>query len=112
MGFVLFLVCLVLAVLGIALCFKINKLEGKNQYGGKENKLDVKFSVRGIPVLLVALIVFVMWISYTTVDSGTIGVVTRFGQANRALPPGATFYLALCGRRSSRIGPDVGGETR
>lgn len=46
-----------------------------------------------LPYGLLGAALFVLFLSFTTVDAGTVGVVTKFGQVNRTLPPGAHFVL-------------------
>jgi regulator of protease activity HflC (stomatin/prohibitin superfamily) len=50
--------------------------------------LDFSIS-RGLPFLLVAALIFIFWLSFTTVDAGCRGVALRFGAlTGRTLEPG------------------------
>jgi regulator of protease activity HflC (stomatin/prohibitin superfamily) len=46
-----------------------------------------------IPWAAGALALFLLWLSFVTVDAGTRGIVTRFGEVRRTLEPGAHLVL-------------------
>lgn len=48
-----------------------------------------------IPIILVALVVFILFSGLVTVTQGTIGVVTMFGKYRRILPPGLNFKIPI-----------------
>lgn len=48
-----------------------------------------------IPIILVALVVFIIFSGLVTVTQGTIGVVTMFGKYRRILPPGLNFKIPI-----------------
>ncbi len=57
----------------------------------------VDFSIaRGLPYLVAAALIFVFWLSFTTVDAGTRGVVLRFGAlTGRTLEPGPHLIIPI-----------------
>jgi len=48
---------------------------------------------KAIPYFLGSAVMFILYLSFTTVNSGTIGVVRRFGNPVRQLSPGAHLLL-------------------
>lgn len=48
-----------------------------------------------IPIILGALVVFIIFSGLVTVTQGTIGVVTMFGKYRRILPPGLNFKIPI-----------------
>lgn len=46
-----------------------------------------------VPWLVLAIPLFFVWLSVVTIDAGTIGVVTRNGDAVRTVDPGAHFLV-------------------
>ena len=58
-------------------------------------KVDFSIS-RGLPFLLVAVLIFIFWLSFTTVDAGYRGVVLRFGAlTGRTLEPGPHLIIPV-----------------
>jgi prohibitin 2 len=58
-------------------------------------KVDFSIS-RGLPFLLVAALIFIFWLSFTTVDAGYRGVVLRFGAlTGRTLEPGPHLIIPV-----------------
>lgn len=58
-------------------------------------KVDFSIS-RGLPFLVVAALIFVFWLSFTTVDAGYRGVVLRFGAlTGRTLEPGPHLIIPV-----------------
>jgi len=58
-------------------------------------RLSVSLS-RGLPFLIVSALIFVFWLSFTTVDAGYRGVVLRFGAlTGRTLEPGPHLILPI-----------------
>jgi regulator of protease activity HflC (stomatin/prohibitin superfamily) len=58
-------------------------------------KIDFSLS-RGLPFLVVAAMIFVFWLSFTTVDAGYRGVVLRFGAlTGRTLEPGPHLIIPV-----------------
>lgn len=62
---------------------------------GNYPKTEVGFRPFGLVGILAILLVIGGWNGYTTVDSGTIGVVTRFGKTVDTLQPGLHFINPL-----------------
>lgn len=58
-------------------------------------KIDFSIS-RGLPFLLAAALIFVFWLSFTTIDAGYRGVVLRFGAlTGRTLEPGPHLIIPI-----------------
>jgi regulator of protease activity HflC (stomatin/prohibitin superfamily) len=81
MGFLLFIVFAGLLLFGLSRVVVLNRTSQGRQ-------IDFKL-MRGAPFVVVAAMVFLFWMSFTTVDSGYRGVVLRFGAVTgRTLEPG------------------------
>lgn len=50
---------------------------------------------RGVVFYGLALLFLVIFLSFTTVDAGYVGVVTRYGNVNRLLPPGPHLVIPV-----------------
>jgi len=82
MSFLLLLVLLSVIFLGIWRSFAVTM----NVHDGRQVRYNL---VRGLPFFLAAILLFVFWMSFTTVDAGYRGVVLRFGAVTgRILEPG------------------------
>lgn len=78
MGFLFFLLFVASLVATVFACLRF----------GKD---DISFRPAGLAGLLAVFLVLSGWLSYTTVDSGTMGVVTRYGSVTRTVQPGLHF---------------------
>jgi prohibitin 2 len=56
---------------------------------------QVNLSARGVPLLLLGFLLFIIAMSWTTVESGNVGVVKRWGRATRQLGAGPHFVLPV-----------------
>jgi regulator of protease activity HflC (stomatin/prohibitin superfamily) len=82
MSFVLLVVLLGVIVLGIWRSVSVSM----NVHDGRQVRYNL---MRGAPFFLLAALIFVFWLSFTTVDAGYRGVVLRFGAVTgRILDPG------------------------
>ncbi|MGH9774998.1 MAG: prohibitin family protein [Candidatus Acidiferrales bacterium] len=87
MGALLFLFFVV--VLGAGLWRAVNVM--RTSGGDRQLKVNI---LRGAPFYVVAVLVFIFWMSFTTVDTGYRGVVLRFGAiTGRTLEPGPHLIL-------------------
>jgi prohibitin 2 len=89
MGYLLFFLFVVFLLLGLWRSFAVSL----SVHDGR--KVDVHPS-RGIPFFVAAALVFVFWLSFTTVDAGYRGVVLRFGASTgRTLDPGPHLIIPV-----------------
>jgi prohibitin 2 len=89
MGYLLFIVFVAFLLLGIwrATAITLSVHEGR--------KLDLKLS-RGLPFFAISALIFVFWLSFTTIDAGYRGVVLRFGAlTGRTLEPGPHLIIPV-----------------
>src|SRR5947209_1205239 len=77
---------LFLGLVGAGTYRTLNIIKNKNG----DAQLNPKFT-RGLPFYAAALLPLFLMLSWTTVDSGSIGVVKRFGNPVRQLEPGGHF---------------------
>ena len=89
MGYLLFIVFLAFLLFALWRSFSISL----SVHDGRK----VDFSIaRGLPYLLAAALIFVFWLSFTTVDAGYRGVVLRFGAlTGRILDPGPHLIIPV-----------------
>lgn len=82
MGMLLFLVFVGLLILGL--------WRGVNVSMNADRGRNIRFNaLRGSPFFILAALIFIFWMSFTTIDSGYRGVVLRFGAVTgRTLQPG------------------------
>jgi len=86
MGFLIFLVFAALLLAGLSRIVVITRTSQGRQ-------LDLR-PLRGAPFVVVAALIFLFWMSFTTVDAGYRGVVLRFGAVTgRTLEPGPHLIL-------------------
>jgi regulator of protease activity HflC (stomatin/prohibitin superfamily) len=87
MGMLVFLVFLALVLFGI---WKSVKVSATVQSGRQINYN----LLHGAPFFVLAGVIFIFWLSFTTIDSGYRGVVLRFGAVTgRTLQPGPHFIM-------------------
>jgi prohibitin 2 len=63
------------------------------RYDATERGVRPHFSRHGIGYFFLALLIFILLASWTTIESGNVGVVKRWGRATRQLNPGPHFIL-------------------
>jgi regulator of protease activity HflC (stomatin/prohibitin superfamily) len=85
MGTLLFLLSIGLFAFGI-----FRGLTGRDKAGDWGFKLN---PLSGLLPVLASGVVFALFLGYTTIDAGSIGVVKRFGDPTRTLDPGLHFVL-------------------
>lgn len=64
--------------------------------GGNPNRPQLPSGLGGlmsIPVVIAAIVVIVIWMSYTPIDEGEVGVKLRWGQAVDTLSPGFNIVI-------------------
>jgi prohibitin 2 len=89
MGYLLFLLFLACFLFALYRSFAISL----SVHDGR--KVDFNLA-RGLPFLIVAALIFVFWLSFTTVDAGYRGVVLRFGAlTGRTLDPGPHLIIPV-----------------
>src|SRR5579864_6826843 len=89
MGYLLFIAFVAFLLLGIwrATAITLSVHEGR--------KLDFNLS-RGLPFFAISALIFVFWLSFTTIDAGYRGVVLRFGAlTGRTLEPGPHLIIPV-----------------
>lgn len=102
----LLLLAVWIALLGTGIVFTVltlaDELEKKNY---------------GVPYYLGSLVFFLLFLSFTTIDTGHIGVVTRFGQVVRTIEPGAHLITPFIERadevsiKTLVVKPNEGGSS-
>lgn len=87
MGMLLFLVFMGLLILGL--------WRGVNVSMNADRGRNIRFNaLRGSPFFILAALIFIFWMSFTTIDSGYRGVVLRFGAVTgRTLQPGPHLIM-------------------
>jgi prohibitin 2 len=89
MGYLLFILFVAFLLLGIwrATAISLSAHDGRN----------VDFHpARGIPFFVLSALIFIFWLSFTTVDAGYRGVVLRFGAlTGRTLQPGPHLIIPV-----------------
>jgi prohibitin 2 len=89
MGYLLFILFVAFFVFALWRSFAVSL----SVHDGR--KVDFSIS-RGLPFLLVAALIFIFWLSFTTVDAGYRGVVLRFGAlTGRTLEPGPHLIIPV-----------------
>lgn len=89
----LFLMLLVLLFIGIA-AFRSVSITRTPETRDISAKTDIKIHpIRPLPFLGLALVTFVLFLSFVTVDAGSVGVVKKFGNPVGQLLPGAHLIL-------------------
>lgn len=89
MGYLLFIAFVAFLLFGIwrATAITLSVHEGR--------KLDFNLS-RGLPFFAISALIFVFWLSFTTIDAGYRGVVLRFGAlTGRTLEPGPHLIIPV-----------------
>ena len=89
MGYVLFFLFLACFLFAMYRSFAISL----SVHDGR--KVDFNIA-RGLPFLVAAALIFIFWMSFTTVDAGYRGVVLRFGASTgRTLDPGPHMIIPV-----------------
>jgi regulator of protease activity HflC (stomatin/prohibitin superfamily) len=90
MGIVFFLMFIALLGVGVFRSLGITK-------DSRTDDISLHFSaLKGVPFYIASVLVFTLWLSFTTVDTGYRGVVLRFGATTgRTLDPGPHFILPV-----------------
>jgi hypothetical protein len=87
MGYLLFILFVIFSVRALEIVRRLPLRDGR--------KVDFSIS-RGLPFLFVAALIFIFWLSFTTVDAGYRGVVLRFGAlTGRTLEPGPHLIIPV-----------------
>lgn len=69
----------------LAACYTPNTRGGSN--------FAFKLGYKGVPYFIAGFLLLTLMLSWTTVDSGNMGVVRRWGRASRQLPPGPHLVI-------------------
>ncbi len=89
MGYLLFILFVAFLLLALWRSFDVTF----SPHDGRKMAFRI---ARGLPFLLVSALIFVFWISFTTVDAGYRGVVLRFGAlTGRTLDPGPHLIIPV-----------------
>ena len=89
MGYLLFILFVGFLVLGIwrATAITLSVHDGR--------KIDFNLG-RGLPFFILSALIFIFWMSFTTIDAGYRGVVLRFGAlTGRTLQPGPHVIIPV-----------------
>ena len=91
MGSLLFISSILFAGLGVLAAFNFFRASAD-----RKGERDFVFNLsRALPAWAVAALLFLMFLSFTSVDAGQIGVVKRLGNPVRELSPGAHFIVPI-----------------